>query len=562
MNVPCVIYAAKSSEDIHGSIDTQIEDGRRLAAARELTVDEPPVFETKRSAYHGNRGPELESAMRRCEALATTHGRCVLIVQHSDRLARGDAKQARHLIEVVLWAIKSNVELLSVQDPEMLAGGDLTILMGAIGGMRNHEDSKRKSLATRDGLSRRINEGKPVGAIPFGYRHQDLKDETGEVVRDKKGKPITERVEDSNLAPKVVESFGRVADHQTLGTVARGLNAQGIKTRQGTPFTARTIRLMIRNTAYIGEKGYPAIVTTTQFKAARDALKRRDPVAVQRGKGGRKPKRPYLLRSVVFCAKCEAPMYSSEAYSKREGGSYVCSNKLQNTGLCRDAHAVPADVLEKHVLNHLRTFVGSIETWITERVRDRDVEAAVRQQRLDADRAQLAVLDRQREERMAEIREHGITSPLAMEVVEMIDRDREVQARRIQETEAMLSEWEDAPDVDAVHDYYDRLVEAVLRRIDSTDEVEQLNETLCSVLAGLWVEVEPDRERLLVEFALKRPTYFRDGDGTLRPLEDQRRYLPPVRFGYQPVEPLGAEVENPTVASLTGSQTTVSACLP
>ena len=37
----------------------------------------------------------------------------MLIVQHSDRLARGNAKQARHLVEIVTWAIKHDVTIRS-----------------------------------------------------------------------------------------------------------------------------------------------------------------------------------------------------------------------------------------------------------------------------------------------------------------------------------------------------------------------------------------------------------------------------------------------------------------
>lgn len=151
-----VIYAAKSTEDKHGSIPDQLADARKLAAVRGFVAAESDEFtDEAASAYHGDRGPGLAAAMERAEELAARHGSCALIVQHSDRLARGDAKEARHLIEVVLWAIKANVELLSVQDPEILAGGDLALLLGAIGGMRNHQDSKRKGLAVKGGIRRR-----------------------------------------------------------------------------------------------------------------------------------------------------------------------------------------------------------------------------------------------------------------------------------------------------------------------------------------------------------------------------------------------------------------------
>ena len=171
--IPAVIYAAKSTEDVHGSIPDQLADGRALATRRDLEVVAEFQDEAA-SAYHGDRGPGLASALAACERLSAEHGSCALVVQHSDRLARGDAKQARHLIEIVLWAIKHDVELLSVQDPEILAGGDMALLLGAIGGMRNHQDSKRKSLSVTDGHRRRaVERGQFVGRAPYGYLFED-----------------------------------------------------------------------------------------------------------------------------------------------------------------------------------------------------------------------------------------------------------------------------------------------------------------------------------------------------------------------------------------------------
>jgi len=86
-------------------------------------------------------------------------GRCALIVQRSDRLARGDAKQARSLVEIVLWAIKHEVALHSVMDPEILAGGDFALVMGAIGAMKGHGESKVKSESVRKGMRCRADRG-------------------------------------------------------------------------------------------------------------------------------------------------------------------------------------------------------------------------------------------------------------------------------------------------------------------------------------------------------------------------------------------------------------------
>jgi hypothetical protein len=64
--IPAVLYGAKSSEDVRGSIPTQLEDCRALAEREGweiLNHFQDEAF----SAYSGNRGPGLE----RAKALAT-----------------------------------------------------------------------------------------------------------------------------------------------------------------------------------------------------------------------------------------------------------------------------------------------------------------------------------------------------------------------------------------------------------------------------------------------------------------------------------------------------------
>ena len=201
------------------------------------------------------------------------------------------------------------------------------------------------------------------------------------------------------------------------------------------------------------------------------------------------------------------------------------------------------------MLNHLNTFVGSVEKWIAQRLGQRDREAQARQRQLDAERERLATLDVQREHRIAEIAEHGITSSIAFEVIERIDQRRQAQAYRIEQGEAMLSESSGSPDVDAALDFYDRIADVVSGRIREAPGIEELNAALASVLAGLWCELDPDRtyQRLLVQFALRAPTQ-----------EHERRWLPPVGTDYAPIEPLGwSETEHITTV-IFGRVMTVS----
>lgn len=82
-----VIYAAKSTEDRHGSIPDQIAECRRFAAERWTIA--ATYQDEGFSAYTGNRGPELGQTKADVSRLAKDHGEAILLVWHSDRLARG-----------------------------------------------------------------------------------------------------------------------------------------------------------------------------------------------------------------------------------------------------------------------------------------------------------------------------------------------------------------------------------------------------------------------------------------------------------------------------------------
>src|SRR4051812_18777182 len=102
MTVHAVIYAAKSTEDKHGSIPTQLDDCRAMAK-REGWEIVAEFTDEGFSAYSGNRGPGLVRARQ----MAAGHAPAILVVQHSDRLSRGagDAPgAAEHLGEILFWA--------------------------------------------------------------------------------------------------------------------------------------------------------------------------------------------------------------------------------------------------------------------------------------------------------------------------------------------------------------------------------------------------------------------------------------------------------------------------
>jgi hypothetical protein len=106
--IPCILYAAKSTEDPRGSIPDQLRECRAGIERESSRAVAGEYTDEAVSAFTRSRGPGLVEAMRHAEELAQ-EGAVELWAQHSDRLARGDGRSARHAVEIALWALKRDV---------------------------------------------------------------------------------------------------------------------------------------------------------------------------------------------------------------------------------------------------------------------------------------------------------------------------------------------------------------------------------------------------------------------------------------------------------------------
>jgi DNA invertase Pin-like site-specific DNA recombinase len=382
-----VVYAAKSTADEKGSIPTQLSDGRERAGRGGWSVAGEYKDEAK-SAHHGSRGPGLEEAMAHAERIAP----CVFIVQHSDRLARGDGKQARHLVEIVLWAIKHDVQLLSVQDPEMLAGGDMALLMGTIGGMRNNQDSERKGKATKDGHRRAVVErGEWRGGIlPAGYSIVRTVDARGKVERE-----IIKRADDE----LIYELLWQLAlDNASEQHIALELNRRGYLTRpvrkgqSRVAFSAGRVSQILNNPFYAGMQplngelspgSWPTYVDFEDWQRLR--TERRERGGATARKRGRPPE-GYLLSELAICGTCGSAMQGRSTHTRKKDGvrsrAYVCRAHREHHE--QDEHFCPAMPLDGTAVDRL--VVGGIEALL------RDADALREQLRAgqNAERDKLA----------------------------------------------------------------------------------------------------------------------------------------------------------------------------
>jgi hypothetical protein len=344
----CILYAAKSTEDRHGSIPGQIQDCRDAidhASDRILTGE---YFDEACSAYTGNRGPELVNAMRHAEELAREHGIAELWAQHSDRLARGDGRTARHAVEIALWALKRDVRIRTIQDSDTFRD----LLYAVVTGQRNHEDARRKGLASAAGYQRALKRGEYAGRKLDGYRLA-VSIEDGKVIR---------RLEIDPDRRQAFELLFRLAlKNKTCGAVAAALNKAGWLTkprekgRIPQPWDASGVLKVMHNPRYaalttskgaiVGQAHWPPYISVRQHHRLQALI-----AARRRAQRTRRFNEAFLLSRLLTCARCGASLHCQTALLREDGTytrRYICrSHKCdRHSGRC-DAPPVDADILE------------------------------------------------------------------------------------------------------------------------------------------------------------------------------------------------------------------------
>lgn len=327
-----VLYAAKSTKDKRGSIPTQFADGRAFCEAQGNTVVATYADENA-SAYHGNRGPELEAALDHAERI---HGE--LVVQHSDRLARGDGVQARHLVQLVLEAKARGVRLRSVQDDSSLDN----VLMAAAMGERNTEDSRRKGAAVRAGMERKRRRGEYIGHRPYGYAWVRDHDEKRVIVPDPVESAIIKRV------------FAEYLAGRSQAAIARSLARDNVPThRGGVTWYPGTVRLILARPLYAGwipdgkggvlEGNHEPIVDRQEWL---EVAKLRRAKARTFGRGRPVAGRHLFRKGFLRCGRCEGAMIPRTSPNRAAPPSetYECLNHKLDIEACSQTPLQRADL--------------------------------------------------------------------------------------------------------------------------------------------------------------------------------------------------------------------------
>jgi site-specific DNA recombinase len=490
---PAVLYAAKSTADERDSIPTQLEDCRGLAERDSFPVDGEYQDEAA-SAFKGDRGPGLQAAMDHAERI-----KGVLIVQHTDRLARGDAINARHLIEIYLWALKASVTLRSVQDDSTCEN----IVMAAVMGERNTEDSRRKSLAVQAGKRRAWERGDfPGGPTQDGFQVAGQ----GE---DRKVRLDPDRIKVINLIGALVdEGWGEPS-------IARELNRRGHRTKGGNAWTRRRIQDLLTNPIYYGgipwrrgtaeeeinwDTSYPAPWTREDFERRARGRRDRD---LAKGSDRRPgpPHRNHALAGLALCGRCvingrnETMRPITSTYRRKDASrkrTYVCRHVHDCTGLC-DAPPIDAELIDTQVVNELQRYLGDFEAW-----RDQlESGYASERQRLERELSVAATAFEEQEQaatradRLGSVATTDAEAQAALRIAAKAHKELELRRRRLEATQRALDEVPDQAPADAMLDFYNELSAAVRGRLAGANTIGRVNGALRDIFDAFILEPPP-----------------------------------------------------------------------
>jgi Recombinase zinc beta ribbon domain len=202
----------------------------------------------------------------------------------------------------------------------------------------------------------------------------------------------------------------------------------------------------------------------------------------------------HLLRRMVSCARCDAPMYlRSEGGQTRE---YICRNVRLHTGVC-DLPQIRADVLEAAVMLRVRSFVGDLEAWIAERQDARQEHRRLVQQNVVRSRFQSEQVERrieraqQRYDRALDATDSERASAAEGELTRLREqaarhRDNLAQAR------TLVEEASAAPDLEAARAWLEDVLKPVAGTIDGAEGPDAVRAGLRAALASVRVDVHGD----------------------------------------------------------------------
>ena len=305
--IPAVIYARySSSNQREESIDGQVRECRAFAERNGYRI----IREYTDSALSGktDRRPGFQQMIADSSARSFQ----IVIVWKLDRFARD-----RYDAAVYRKKLRDNgVKLLSAMEG-ITDSPEGIILEGLLESMAEYYSANLAENIKRGQYDSALKR-KVIASCPLGYRK--AKDGTYEI--------------DPATAPIVQRIFREFTSGVNRQQIIDGLNADGLRTSRGKPYSANTIYWILKNEKYTGlykfrdivdPEGVPAIIDKGTFEKAQRMLKARQFTKER----NYMTQNSYILVPKIYCGECGRMMTGESA--KNHSGQifryYSCTGR-------------------------------------------------------------------------------------------------------------------------------------------------------------------------------------------------------------------------------------------
>ena len=238
------------------------------------------------------------------------HAFDALIVWKTDRIGRNKEEIALNKYHLKKNGVK--IHYIAEMIPDTPEG---IILEAVIEGMAAYYSEQLSQNIRRGQRASAAKAQSTGGNRPLGYK-------TG---------PDKKFIIDPETAPTVRLVYGLYAQGQTITQIIQALNAKGLRTKRGRPFTNNSLRTVLKNEKYIGVYSYKdeiriedailPIVEPEVFYKVQEMLRYNQKAAAHKNS-----KADYPLTEKLFCGKCGAMMVgiSGTSHTGSRHHHYYC----------------------------------------------------------------------------------------------------------------------------------------------------------------------------------------------------------------------------------------------
>ncbi|MCB6366841.1 recombinase family protein [Intestinibacillus massiliensis] len=342
-------YIRVSTDDqVEYSPESQLVEIRKYAKTNNIVIPDEYVFVDE--GISGKSTNKRDGFMRMI-GVAKTKPRPfdVVLLWKFSRFARN---REDSILYKSMLRRELGIEVVSVSEP--IGDEGMSIIIEAMIEAMDEYYSINLAGEVRRGMTQRAKEGKPNTYAPMGYRMQD-----------------GEYVEDPDAAPVVRKIFEDFAGGKPLVTIARELNAIGIRTRFGNPLENRSVEYILRNPVYIGKVRWTPTGRTRRDWDNPDTITVDGPHAPLIPRGlydevqhlldeqkrkyaphGRRDGHMFALKGLLRCSSCGSTLVLSSKTRTAKGGPSVQCHRYAR-GQCPESHSIQLAAITEAVFDRI-----------------------------------------------------------------------------------------------------------------------------------------------------------------------------------------------------------------